>query len=251
MCCEKGKLDGRVALVTGGARGIGKAICEKLASEGARLALIDILLEVAEETAEEFRRNGVEAAAFQADVSSPSDADKTVKAVLDKFGRVDILINNAGITKDTLIMRMSEDQWDAVINVNLKGSFNFIKAVSRPMMKAKHGKIVNVSSVVGRMGNAGQANYSASKAGLIGLTKSAAKEFATRSINVNAVAPGYIMTEMTENLPDEAKNAFMSVVPMKRAGTPEDVAGVVSFLCGSDSDYLTGQVINVDGGLLM
>jgi 3-oxoacyl-[acyl-carrier protein] reductase len=245
------RLEGKVALVTGGARGIGKAICERLAAEGAKLAIVDILLDVAEQTAAEFKGKGVEAAAFAADVSKLESAEATVDAVLKEFGQIDILINNAGITRDTLMMRMSEQDWDLVIAVNLKGTFNFTKAVCRPMMKARSGKIVNVASVVGRMGNAGQANYSASKAGVIGLTKTTAKEFATRNIQVNAVAPGYIQTEMTGILSEAAVNAFLSVIPMKRPGTPEDVADVVYFLCSDDSNYVTGQVINIDGGMLM
>lgn len=249
MGCKK--LEGKVALVTGGARGIGKAICERLAQEGASLAIVDIMQEVADATAAEFKAKGIKAAAFSANVAKPEDADNTVKAVIEEFGRIDILVNNAGITRDTLLMRMSEADWDAVIDVNLKGTFNFIKAAMRPMMKNRYGKIVNVSSVVGRMGNAGQANYSASKAGVIGLTKTAAKELATRNVNVNAVAPGYIQTDMTKNLPDQAKDAFMLVTPMQRPGSAEDVANVVYFLCSPDSDYVTGQVINVDGGLLM
>ena len=246
-----GKLEGRIAVVTGGARGIGKAICERLAAEGASLAIVDIMQEVADETAAEFKAKGIKAVAFAANVAKPEDADKAIKAVIDEFGRIDILVNNAGITRDTLMMRMSESDWDLVMDVNLKGTFNFIKAAMRPMMKNKYGKIVNVASVVGRMGNAGQANYSASKAGVIGLTKTAAKELASRNINVNAIAPGYIQTDMTKDLSDQAKDSFMSVTPMKRAGTPEDVAGVVYFLASPDSDYVTGQVVNIDGGLLM
>jgi 3-oxoacyl-[acyl-carrier protein] reductase len=249
MSC--GKLKGRVALVTGGARGIGRAICERLAAEGASLAIVDIMQEVANETAAEFMEKGVKAVAFAADVSKPEDADATVKAVVEELGSIDILVNNAGITRDTLMMRMSEADWDLVINVNLKGTFNFTKAAIRPMMKNRYGKIVNVASVVGRMGNPGQANYAASKAGVIGLTKTAAKEFASRNINVNAVAPGYIQTDMTKELSDQAKDAFMTVTPMKRAGSPEDVAAVVYFRASPDSDYVTGQVINIDGGLLM
>lgn len=245
------RLEGKVALVTGGARGIGKAICERLAAEGAKLAIVDIMLDVAEETAGEFKAKGVEAAAFAADVSKLDSANETVAAVIKEFGQIDILVNNAGITRDTLMMRMSEQDWDLVIAVNLKGTFNFTKAVCRPMMKARTGKIVNVASVVGRMGNAGQANYSASKAGVIGLTKTTAKEFATRNIQVNAVAPGYIQTDMTGKLSDAATEAFMTVIPMKRGGTPEDVANVVYFLCSDDSSYVTGQVINIDGGMLM
>ncbi|MBN1863505.1 MAG: 3-oxoacyl-[acyl-carrier-protein] reductase [Victivallales bacterium] len=249
MCCRK--LEGRVALVTGGARGIGRAICDRLAQEGAVLAIVDIMQDVADATAAEFAKAGVNAAAFAANVALPADADNTVKVVTERFGKIDILVNNAGITRDTLMMRMSEADWDAVIDVNLKGTFNFMKAAMRPMMKNKYGKIVNISSVVGRMGNAGQANYSASKAGVIGLTKTAAKELASRNINVNAVAPGYIQTEMTKNLPEQAKEAFMMVTPLKRPGSPEDVASAVFFFCSPDSDYITGQVINVDGGLLM
>ena len=248
---ECGKLKGRVAIVTGGARGIGKAISERLGAEGASLAIVDIMKESAEETAAELRGKGMTAVAFGADVSKPKDADATVQAVLDELGSVDILVNNAGITRDTLMMRMSEADWDLVININLKGTFNFTKAVMRPMMKSKYGKIVNVASVVGRMGNPGQANYAASKAGVIGLTKTAAKELAARNITVNAVAPGYIQTDMTKDLPDQAKDAFMSVTPMKRPGSPDDIAGVVFFLCSHDSDYVTGQVVNIDGGLLM
>jgi len=246
-----GKLKGRVAIVTGGARGIGKAISERLGKEGASLAIVDIMKEVAAETASELREKGINAAAFAADVSKPEDADHAVKAIIDELGGVDILVNNAGITRDTLMMRMTEADWDLVININLKGTFNFTKAVMRPMMKNKYGKIVNVASVVGRMGNPGQANYAASKAGVIGLTKTAAKELAARNINVNAVAPGYIQTDMTKDLPEQAKDAFMSVTPMKRPGTPKDVAGTVFFLCSPDSDYITGQVVNIDGGLLM
>ncbi len=245
------RLEGKVALVTGGARGIGKAICERLANEGAKLAIVDIMLDVAEETAGEFKAKGVESAAFAADVSKLDSANETIEAVIKEFGKIDILVNNAGITRDTLIMRMTEQDWDMVIAVNLKGTFNFTKAVCRPMMKARSGKIVNVASVVGRMGNAGQANYSASKAGVIGLTKTTAKELATRNIQVNAVAPGYIQTDMTGKLSDAATEAFMTVIPMKRGGTPEDVANVVYFLCSDDSSYVTGQVINIDGGMLM
>ncbi len=249
-CCAK-KLAGRVALVTGGARGIGKAISERLAAEGATVALVDILLDVAEKTAAEFKAKGYEAMAVAANVAKVEDAEAAVKAVTDKYGRLDILVNNAGITRDTLMMRMTEQDWDLVIDVNLKGTFNFTKAATRPMMKGRFGKIVNIASVVGRMGNAGQANYSASKAGVIGLTKTTAKEFASRNIMANAVAPGYIATEMTEKISEEARKAFIDFIPLKRQGSPEDVASVVYFLCSPDSDYVTGQVINIDGGLLM
>ena len=245
------KLKGQVALVTGGARGIGKAISERLAAEGASIAIVDILLEVAEETVAEFKTKGINAIALKADVSSFEEATAAVKKTVEHYGRLDVLVNNAGITKDTLMMRMSSDDWDLVMNINLKGTFHFTKAAMRPMMKAKKGKIVNISSVVGRMGNAGQANYSASKAGVIGLTKTSAKELASRNINVNAVAPGYIATDMTKAISDSAASAFLDFLPIKRAGAPEDVANAVCFFSTSESDYITGQVINVDGGMLM
>ncbi len=250
MGLEK-RLDGKVALVTGGARGIGKAICMRLADEGAKLAIVDIMLDVAQQTANEFKAAGVDARAYAANVAKMADAEATIDAVVNDFGRLDILVNNAGITKDTLIMRMTEEQWDAVIAVNLKGTFNFTKAACRPMMKQRAGKIVNIASVVGRMGNAGQANYSASKAGVIALAKTTAKEFASRNIQVNAVAPGYIITDMTAKLSDAATENFLKVIPAGRGGTPEDVAKAVYFFCSPDSDYITGQVMNVDGGMLM
>jgi 3-oxoacyl-[acyl-carrier protein] reductase len=246
-----GKLAGKVALVTGGARGIGRAICERLGAEGAALAIVDILPEVAQATATELRARGLTTAAFGADVAKFADAEATVKAVVEQLGRLDILVNNAGVTRDNLMLRMSEQDWDLVLAVNLKGTFNFTKAAMRPMMKARYGKIVNVASVVGRMGNPGQANYAASKAGVIALTKTTAKELASRNITANAVAPGYIQTDMTKDLPQAAKDAFMTVTPLQRPGTPADVAAVVCFLASPDADYITGQVINIDGGLLM
>ena len=246
-----GKLDNKVAIVTGGARGIGEAISLRLAAEGAKIAIVDIMLDVAEATAKKFAELGYEAKAYAANVAKVEDADATVKQVIADFGKVDILVNNAGITKDNLIMRMSEAEWDAVIAVNLKGTFNFTKAVVSPMGRQRAGKIVNVASVVGRMGNAGQANYSASKAGVIALTKSTAKEYCARNIQVNAVAPGFIETEMTAKLPQSVRDNFMLVIPAKRPGKPEDVANVVAFLCSSDADYVTGQVLNIDGGMLM
>ena len=250
MSLEK-RLEGKVALVTGGARGIGKAISARLAAEGAKLAIVDIMLDVAQATADEFTAQGVEAKAYAANVASFADAEATIAQVVADFGSLDILVNNAGITRDTLMLRMTEEDFDKVIAVNLKGTFNFTKASIRPMMKARAGKIINIASVVGRMGNVGQANYAASKAGVIGLTKTVAKEFASRNIQANAVAPGYIVTDMTGKLSEEAREAFMLVIPMKRGGTPEDVANVVYFLASPDSDYVTGQVINIDGGMLM
>ena len=246
-----GKLEGKVALVTGGARGIGKSICERLAAEGAKLAVLDIMLEVAEKTVEEFKGKGWEAVAIAANVAKSEDAKRAVDETIAKFGKIDILVNNAGITRDNLILRMSEQEWDAVLAVNLKGTFNCVQAVARPMMKNRYGKIVNIASVVGRMGNAGQANYVASKAGVIGLTKTVAKELGSRNITANAVAPGYIITDMTKNLPDAVKDQFLSIIPLKRGGTPEDVANVVCFLCSPDSDYVSGQVIGIDGGMYM
>ena len=244
-------LEGRVALVTGGARGIGRAICEKLASEGATVAMVDIMLDVAEKTAAEFRANGHEAFAVAANVAKFDDAEAAVKAVVEKYGKLDILVNCAGITRDTLMLKMTEQDWDAVIAVNLKGAFNMTKAAIRPMMKARFGRIVNISSVVGRMGNVGQANYAASKAGVLGLTKTTAREFASRNITANAVCPGYIATDMTEKLPQEARDAFLVNIPLKRAGKPADVANVVYFFCSPEADYVTGQVLNCDGGFLM
>ena len=250
MSQEK-RLEGKVALITGGARGIGKAISSRLAAEGAKLAIVDIMPEVAEATAKEFAEQGVEVRAYGANVAVFADAEATVAQVIKDFGRVDILVNNAGITRDNLMLRMSEQEWDSVIAVNLKGTFNFTKACIRPMMKQRAGKIVNIASVVGRMGNVGQANYSASKAGVIALAKTTAKEFAARNIQVNAVAPGFIETDMTAKLPQEVRDGFMTVIPAKRPGTAEDVANVVYFLVSPDADYVTGQVINVDGGMLM
>ncbi len=245
------KLKDKVAIVTGGAQGIGKAIAQHLAEMGAAIAIVDLKEEIAQATADELIQADHKAKAYAGNVVDYDDVDRIVKAVVSDFGGIDILVNNAGITRDGLLMRMKDADWDAVIAVNLKGTFNCTKAVFRPMSKKRYGKIVNIASVVGVMGNPGQANYSASKAGVIGLTKTSAKEYAARNINVNAVAPGYIQTEMTAILSDEAKDSFLANTPLKRAGTPQDVARVVGFLASEDSDYVTGQVINIDGGLVM
>ena len=242
----------RVALVTGGSRGIGRACAVGLAEDGYDIAVVYAgSVDAARETCEACEASGATARAYQCDVADPAAVNTCVETVLNDFGSIWALVNNAGITKDTLMLKMTEDMWDAVIAVNLKGTFNFTKAAVRPMMKQRAGKIVNIASVVGRMGNVGQANYSASKAGVIALAKTTAKELATRNIQVNAVAPGFIETDMTAKLPQEARDAFLTVIPAKRGGKPEDVASVVYFLCSPDSDYVTGQVINVDGGMLM
>jgi len=244
-------MKGKVALVTGGARGIGKAICTKLAQEGCDVVVSDIDGDGAKATAKELEAQGVRAIGVAANVAD-ADAVKTmVKETLAAFDRIDILVNNAGITRDNLLMRMSEADWDLVLSVNLKSAFLCTKAVVRPMMKQRSGKIVNVASVIGRMGNAGQANYAASKAGMIGLTQSTAKEFGARNIQVNAIAPGFIKTEMTHKLGPDVIDSYLAVIPANRFGTPEDVANVTAFLASPASDYVTGQVINIDGGLLI
>ena len=248
---EKLKLKGKVALITGAAQGIGKSIALLLAQNGANIVVSDINLERAEETAREIESNGSKAMAVKVDVANLKEVEQMVEAVLEKFGKIDILVNNAGITRDKLILRMTEEDWDAVLNVNLKGTFNCTKVVVRHMAKQRSGKIISIASVVGEMGNAGQANYSASKAGVIGLTKTIAREFAQRRINVNAIAPGYIETPMTEILPEKVKEELKSLIPMERLGKPEDVAEAVLFLVSEESNYITGQVLNVNGGIYM
>jgi 3-oxoacyl-[acyl-carrier protein] reductase len=238
-------------MVTGGARGIGYAIAEKLGTDGCSVIISDILAEAAKEAVSNLSAGGIKAMSVAGDVSKPESVNAMFKISMEEFGRIDVLVNNAGITRDNLLLRLDAKDWDMVMGVNLKGAFLCTKAASRIMMKNRWGRIINISSVVGIMGNAGQSNYSASKAGLIGFTKSAAKELAGRNITVNAVAPGYIQTEMTDKLPDSAKEAFLSIVPLKRPGTPADVAAVVSFLASDTAEYVTGQVIHCDGGMVM
>lgn len=243
-------LNGKVAIVTGASRGIGKAIALALAG-----AQADVVVnyagraDAAEETANAIRQIGRRALFYKADVADSQQVHEMVEATLAEFGKIDILVNNAGITRDNLILRMKEEDWDTVMAVNLKSAFNTIKAVARPMVKARAGRIINVSSVVGLYGNAGQANYSAAKAGLIGLTKTMAKELGPRNITVNAVAPGFIMTDMTENLSIEAREKMTGAIALNRLGTPEDVASMVAFLASDFCGYITGQVVGIDGGI--
>ena len=244
-------LKDQVAIITGGARGIGKSIADKFAENGATLVIVDVNEEVAQQTAEEYKGKGLKAMALKVDVSSPEDVDNMVKKVVAEFGRVDVLVNNAGVTRDNLMLRMSESDWDLVLNINLKGVFLCTKAVIRPMSKARSGKIINIASIVGQMGNPGQANYSASKGGVIALTKTTAKEYAKKGIRCNTVAPGYINTEMTKVLSDAAKEAMLSTIPMQEMGEPEDIANAALFLASDLSGYITGQVLGVNGGMYM
>ncbi len=243
---------GRNALITGAARGIGKAIALKLASEGANIIIFDVFdADSAVETLNEIASKGVKASYYRCDITDSEAVDANVKAAIEAFGKIDILVNNAGITKDKLMIQMTEDEFDAVIRVNLKGTFVMTKALTRHMMRNKYGRIVNMASVVGLMGNVGQANYSASKAGVVALTKTTAKEFAAKGITCNAVAPGFIATGMTAVLSDTAKEAMLSQVPVKRVGTPDDVANAVAFLADEAASYITGEVIKVTGGMYM
>jgi 3-oxoacyl-[acyl-carrier protein] reductase len=243
-------LKGKTAIVTGAARGIGRAIAIKLAQEGANIALTDLAIDDnAREVEKTINDLKVKGKAYASDASKFDDTQKVVNEILKDFSIVDILVNNAGITMDTLLMRMTEDQWDKVITVNLKSVFNFTKAVQMTMLRQKSGSIVNITSVVGVSGNAGQANYAASKAGIIGFTKSVARELGSRNIRCNAVAPGFIITEMTDKLPEEVRKQWVEQIPLKRGGTPEDVANAVLFLASDLSSYINGQVLGVCGGM--
>ena len=245
------RLKDKVALITGGARGIGRSIALLFAQEGADIVIGDVDIQEANKTCLDIEALGKKALALQMDVTDYVKVEEAVNKILDKFAKVDILINNAGITKDNLLLRMSETEWDAVLSVNLKGTFNCIKAVSKAMVKQRAGKIINIASIIGIIGNPGQANYSASKAGIIALTKTTAKELAIRNINVNAVAPGFIQTEMTGKLPQGLKEKMRDLIPLGKFGLPDDVAKTCLFLASEESSYITGQTIVVDGGMVM
>ncbi len=242
------RFENKVVMVTGGAAGIGKVTAENFAREGAKVAICDVNTEAGESTAKEL---GPEAFFRQVDVADSASVSDWVETIIDRYGQIDVLVNNAGITRDGLIMRMKEEDWDAVISVNLKSAFNCIKAVSKIMVRQKAGRIINLASVVGVMGNPGQANYVASKAGMIGLTKTVAKELGSRGITVNAVAPGFIETDMTAVLSEKAREAMLSIIPLQRAGTPRDVAEAITFLASDSAAYITGQVLHVTGGMYM
>lgn len=245
------RLKDKVALVTGGARGIGREIALLFAREGADIALCDVNAEALAGTQKEIEALGRKAFTGTVDVTKSADADDFTQKTLDKFGKIDILINNAGITRDGLLVRMSETDWDLVLAVNLKGAFNFTKAVGKVMMKQRDGRIVNMASIIGIMGNAGQANYAASKGGLIAFTKTVAKELASRNVRANAIAPGFIQTDMTAKLSDNVKSEMLKFVPLGKLGTVQDVANLALFLAGDESSYITGQVVQVDGGMVM
>ncbi|MCL1695498.1 MULTISPECIES: 3-oxoacyl-[acyl-carrier-protein] reductase [unclassified Lysinibacillus] len=246
------KLEGKVAVVTGASRGIGRSIALKLADEGAKVVVNYSGSQAkAEEVVAAIQENGGEAIAVQASVSKTEEVTALMEAAVKTFGSLDILVNNAGITRDNLIMRMKEDEWDDVLDTNLKGVFLCTKAVTRQMMKQRAGRIINISSIVGVAGNAGQANYVAAKAGVIGLTKTTAKELASRNILVNAIAPGFIETEMTEQLPEDLKQGMLTQIPLAKLGQPEDIAKAVAFLASDDANYMTGQTLHIDGGMVM
>ena len=247
----KRPFDGRVAVVTGGAKGIGRAVTRVLAAGGAKVVLSGRDEAALEEACAEVKGHGGEAVAAKADVSLEADADALCEKTIAAFGKADILVNNAGVTKDGLLLRMSDADWNQVLDTNLKGAFHCIRAFARPMVRQRWGRIVNVSSVIGLIGNAGQANYAASKAGLIGLTKAVAKELASRHITVNAVAPGFIETAMTEALTEKVREGLLAQIPLGRLGSPEDVAHAVAFLCSEEAGYVTGQVVTIDGGMVM
>lgn len=246
------KLEGKTALVTGASRGIGREIALELARQGANVVINFAGSEAkANEAAEEIKAMGRESFAIQGDVSDPDAVAAMVKETIDRFGSLDILVNNAGITRDNLLMRMKESEWDDVININLKGVFLCTKAVTRQMMKQRNGRIINIASIVGVSGNPGQANYVAAKAGVIGLTKTAAKELSSRNINVNAIAPGFITTDMTDKLTEDVKADMLKQIPLARFGEPSDIAKAVVFLASDDSSYMTGQTLHIDGGMVM
>ena len=242
---------GKVAIVTGASRGIGRSIALALAAEGARIVAVDMAPEGVEALATEIKAMGGEALAVQGNVTVSADTERMVDAAVEAFGRVDILVNNAGITRDGLLLRMKDEDWDAVLTVNLKGAFLCTRAASKVMTKQRYGRVINIASVVGQMGNAGQANYCASKAGLIGLTKSNARELAKRNVTVNAVAPGFIATDMTDVLPEKVKQDLTAQIPLERLGSADDIANAVVFLAMERSGYITGQVIGVNGGMYM
>ena len=246
-----GSFDGKVAVVTGAARGIGQAIAVDLAERGADVVLCDLQKEWIDESVTLIEAKGRKALALAVDVGDSDAVNACIKTVMDEFGHVDVLVNNAGITKDTLLMRMSDQDWDDVLRVNLKGTFLFSRAVARPMMKQRSGSIVNIASIIGLIGNAGQANYAASKAGVIALTKSAAKELAARGVRVNSIAPGFISSKMTDALSQDVRDQMLANIPMARFGVPEDIAKAVAFLASDEAAYVTGQCLSVNGGMVM